>query len=162
MDNTHRGTSESQTSPFSTISPLGEQKFVSSLDNPALELFRLSVLKFPHDFATSVSADPLAVEIDVDVDVEVSRGMDTQVRSWNGLAKSRRRCDWRQERKDDFDVVGARVLRRDLIRKVGHRGIVLRAFVDGVRDVVAMRSISNISIRSGTETDVWSSPSRES
>jgi hypothetical protein len=77
MANTHRRTSESQASPFSTITPLGEQKLISSLDDPALELFRLGIFEFPYYLATSVSTDPLAVEVDVDVDVEVSRGMDT-------------------------------------------------------------------------------------
>jgi hypothetical protein len=135
---THRRTSESQASPFSTITPLGEQKLISSLDNPALELLRLGIFEFPYYLATSVSADPLTVEIDVDVDVEASRGMDTQVRSWDGLAKSRRRCDWREERKDDLDVIRGRVLRRNVVREVGYRSIILRAFVYGVRDVVAM------------------------
>jgi hypothetical protein len=138
MANTHRRTSESQASPFSTITPLGEQKLISSLDDPALELFRLGIFEFPYYLATSVSTDPLAVEVDVDVDVEVSRGMDTQVRSWDGLAKSRGRCDWRQERKDDFDVIRGRVVRRDVVREVGHRSIVLSAFVHGIRYVVAI------------------------
>lgn len=62
---THRRASKYQASPLSTIAPLGEQKLVLSLDNPALELLRLSILKAPDYLTTSVSADPLTVEIDV-------------------------------------------------------------------------------------------------
>lgn len=88
--------------------------------------------------------------------------MNTEVRSGDRLAKSGRRCNWRQERKDDLDVVGTRVLRRNLVCKVGYRGIILRAFVDRVRDVVATIAISNKFRGVVTETDVWSFPSRES
>ena len=65
MDNTHRGTSESQASPLGTIAPFSKQKLIPSLDNPALEFLRLGILKFPYNLTASVSADPLTVEIDV-------------------------------------------------------------------------------------------------
>jgi hypothetical protein len=49
-----------------------------------------------------------------------------------------------------------------VVREVGHGSIVLRAFVDGVRDVVAMELISNTFRGQIAETDVWSFWSRES
>jgi hypothetical protein len=88
--------------------------------------------------------------------------VNTEVRSGDRLAKSGRRCNWRQKRKDDLDVVGTRVLRSNLVCKVGYRGIILRAFINGVRDVVAMIAISSILKGVIAETDVWSFPSRES
>lgn len=65
MCHAHRGTSKAQTSPLGAITPFSEQELILSLDNPALQLLGLSILKLPDYFSTSVSADPLTVQVDV-------------------------------------------------------------------------------------------------
>lgn len=97
MGHAHRGSSEAQTSPLGAITPFSEQELILSLDNPALQLLSLSILKLPYYFSTSVSADPLSVQVNVYVDIKASCGMDTEVRGWNRLAEGRRRRDRRQE-----------------------------------------------------------------
>ena len=75
----HGWTSESQASPFSTIVPFGKDEFILSLDHPALQFLRLGILKLPNNLTTSVSADPLAIEINVDIDVEASGNVNAEV-----------------------------------------------------------------------------------
>lgn len=73
--------------------------------------------------------------------------MDTEVRGWNRLAESGRRRDWRQERQDDLDVVRRRIVRWDVVGQVCYRSVILCAFVDGIRNIVATESVSDTSKR---------------
>ena len=81
-----------QSSPFSLISLFGQEKLGLSADLPRFQTLitftQLLMSQVPHDLASSVTADPLSVEIDVKIDIEAALDMNGHVGGRNRLAES--------------------------------------------------------------------------
>ena len=79
---TYRWSREVQSSPFGTVSDLGEELLFPPLDFPRLQTFaigELFLVKLPHNLVCAVAAHPLTVQIQIDIDVEFAINLNSQI-----------------------------------------------------------------------------------
>ena len=95
--------------PFRPVVPLSEKLLGLPLELPSLQSFpRLLGMRFlqvPRYTISSVSANPLSIEIDVYINIETSLYVDRHIRGRYGLAKGGRGCNGREEGDEDFEIV---------------------------------------------------------
>ena len=93
------------------------------------------MVKVPGHPASTITTDPLSIDINVNIDVEGARHENRKIRSGYGLPQRRSRRDWGKKGEDDFDIAGRLWIRRrcrNPICQIGGGRIVLRAHVDWI------------------------------
>ena len=89
-----------QGTPFGTIGKLCKNLLGLALEAHCLQALAVLIcllFQVPGDALTTVSADPLSVEVDIDIDVELAMHMDAEVGSRYTLPQCRGRRDGRKK-----------------------------------------------------------------
>lgn len=85
-----------KSAPFRAVASLCEKKLALPLHLPSIQrkllVLGLQTVPCPFDLATSVSADPTAVNIHIDADIDIALDIDCDIGSRDRLPQSR---SWR-------------------------------------------------------------------